>query len=127
MQFNFNSEFTKYLLLALTFQWWFPFLKAIWDDFNDALRDEGGILGMAPTRSKLEELDRELGEYQTTLRSEPRPLAGAGFGRGPGASGASGASGGPGTAGPKPRGAASARPAQGPSGAKPAPRRPGFR
>jgi len=86
---NINSEFTKYLLLALTFQWWFPFLKAIWDDFNDALREEGGILGMAPPKKRLEEMDRELGEYETTLRSEPHaPPVGGRQARSPGPPGA---------------------------------------
>ena len=77
---NINSEFTKYVLLAFTFQWWFPFLKAIWDDFNDALRDEGGLLGMAPPRKRLEEMDLELGQYESSLRSELRTKFGSGGG-----------------------------------------------
>ena len=77
---NINSEFTKYVLLALTFQWWFPFLKAIWDDFNDALRDEGGLFGMAPPRKRLEEMDLELGEYESSLRSELHGTFGSGGG-----------------------------------------------
>lgn len=76
LSFNINNEFFKYVVVALTSPWWLPFFKALIQDFNDALRDEGGLLGYAPTDSKLSELNRERGTYDSVLVSEPYPGAG---------------------------------------------------
>jgi len=90
--FNFNSEFIKYLVIALTIPFWLPFVKALLEDFNDALRDEGGLLGYAPPRSKLEEMNRDLGRYDSVLVSEPWERIGARASTGPQTPSARGAS-----------------------------------
>ena len=77
LDFNINNEFFKYVVLALTSPWWTPFFKELWSDFNDALHDEGGLLGYAPSASKLNEINRERGAYDSVLVSEPYPSRGA--------------------------------------------------
>ena len=71
LTFNFNTEFIKYVVIGVSFPFWSPFIKALWEDFNDALRDEGGLLGYAPSRQKLDELNRERGDYRSVLVNEP--------------------------------------------------------
>ena len=54
-----NSEPVKYGILFLSSPIWLPFVKALWRALNDALRDEGGILGNTPTAAELRALERE--------------------------------------------------------------------
>jgi hypothetical protein len=54
-----NSEPVKYAILLLTAPAWLPFLQALWRALNDALREEGGIMGQTPTETELAMLERE--------------------------------------------------------------------
>jgi 3-deoxy-7-phosphoheptulonate synthase len=54
-----NSEPVKYAILLFTAPLWLPFLQALWRALNDALREEGGVMGVAPTENELEVLNRE--------------------------------------------------------------------
>lgn len=65
-----NSEPVKYAIILLTAPFWLPFAKALWRELNDSLRDEGGILGRAPTPLELAEMNRELGVHEDSLVSE---------------------------------------------------------
>jgi hypothetical protein len=65
-----NSEPVKYALLLLTLPFWLPFAKALWTAFNDSLRDEGGLLGAAPTPEELAAIER--GRFQSSMRSVTR-------------------------------------------------------
>lgn len=69
-----NSEFFKYVLIAVAAPFWLPFLKALWSDFDRSLRDEGGLLGYGPTPTWLEEKRRQEeegeGEYTSSLVNE---------------------------------------------------------
>lgn len=64
-----NSEPVKYALLLLTLPFWLPFAKALWTAFNDSLRDEGGLLGTAPTPEELAAIERQRGRFQSAMRS----------------------------------------------------------
>ena len=62
-----NSDPVKYALMFVTAPIWLPFVKALWRALNDALRDEGGIFGEAPTESELRAMNRELGVHESPL------------------------------------------------------------
>jgi hypothetical protein len=64
-----NSEPVKYGILLLSSPVWLPFMKALWRALNDALRDEGGIMGHAPTAAELRAMNRQLGEHVSPLIS----------------------------------------------------------
>jgi hypothetical protein len=69
VNFNLNSEPVKYTLLALTAPVWLPFAKALWREINDALRDEGGLLGATPTAAELAQIERERGRFHSGMVS----------------------------------------------------------
>lgn len=69
MDIHLNSEPVKYALLLLTLPFWLPFAKALWTAFNDSLRDEGGLLGTAPTPEELAAIERKRGRFQSAMRS----------------------------------------------------------
>jgi hypothetical protein len=58
------------LLIGATPIWW-PFLRALWRDFNAALRDEGGLFGREPSAKEMEEARRTGTNEHDTLVSEP--------------------------------------------------------
>lgn len=45
-----NKQLIKYGLLIATSPIWYPFLKAVWEELNHALRADGGLLGSLPNR-----------------------------------------------------------------------------
>ena len=70
MALHLNTEPIKYALIAATAPFWLPFVKAIFKEFNDALRDEGGLLGRAPTKAELAKLDAAHGKFESPMHSE---------------------------------------------------------
>jgi hypothetical protein len=54
-----NTEPVKYAILVLATPRWWPFAKALWKSLNDALREEGGLLGRAPSEEELREMQAE--------------------------------------------------------------------
>jgi len=70
MTLHLNTEPIKYAIVALSAPFWLPFMKALLREFNDALRDEGGLLGRAPTKSELAALDDRHGKFESPLLSE---------------------------------------------------------
>lgn len=70
LPFTLNSEPVKYAVIVLTTPVWLPFLRALWKELNDSLRDEGGILGFAPSRRELDKINRREGRHDTPLISE---------------------------------------------------------
>jgi len=70
MQFSLNSEPVKYALIALTAPFWWPFMRALWKELNDSLREEGGILGQQLNRSELERMNKAQGRRESPLVSE---------------------------------------------------------
>ena len=62
-----NKDLLRWgLLIAATPIWW-PFLKLLWQDFNRALEEEGGIFGRPPPPHEVDRIRRE-------KLSDPDPL-----------------------------------------------------
>jgi hypothetical protein len=66
-----NKSLIKYGLLILTSPIWFPFLKAVWQEINIALRADGGLLGKLPSPRERAELERRLAPEDDPLVNEP--------------------------------------------------------
>lgn len=61
-----NLALIKYLLILTTAPLWFPFAKALWEEFTAALRLDGGLFGDSPSRRQRELIEEEI------AREEPR-------------------------------------------------------
>jgi hypothetical protein len=70
MALHLNTDAVKYALVALSSPFWLPFAKALLKEFNDALRDEGGLLGRAPTKAELQKLEAAHGKFESPMLSE---------------------------------------------------------
>jgi hypothetical protein len=66
-----NKEILRWVLMIGAMPIWLPFIITLWNDFNDALREEGGLLGDAPSPRELEIIRREKAEKPDLLVSEP--------------------------------------------------------
>src|SRR6188474_3414559 len=55
-----NKDILRWVLLIGAMPIWIPFLFTLWRDFNDALREDGGLLGSPPTGRELEQVRQEL-------------------------------------------------------------------
>jgi hypothetical protein len=51
-------------------------MKALYAELNDALREEGGLLGRPPSAEQLRAINRAQGLYQSPLTNEDYPSAG---------------------------------------------------
>ncbi|MBM3988249.1 MAG: hypothetical protein FJ294_09870 [Planctomycetes bacterium] len=70
MDFSLNSEPVKYALIALTVPLWWPFVRELWRELNDSLRDEGGILGQQLSPTELEHMNKARDRREPALVSE---------------------------------------------------------
>ncbi len=68
---DFDEMLLKGLLVLLTAPVWFPFLKAVWEELNEAMADEGGLFGRMPTHKELEVLERGKRGKEDALVHEP--------------------------------------------------------
>jgi len=66
-----TRDVLRWALLIGSAPIWWPFLRTLWRDFNDALREEGGLFGRPPTDRELERLRAERAAQPPTLTSEP--------------------------------------------------------
>jgi len=71
-----NRELVRWLLLIALMPIGWPFLKALWKDFNEALREEGGLFGSQPSPREVAEILEEKKRKPETLVSEPWVRAG---------------------------------------------------
>ena len=71
-----DKDILRWVLLIGATPLWLPFLRALWRDFNHALREDGGLMGSAPGPLELERMKQEKSQYPDTMRSEPRILPG---------------------------------------------------
>lgn len=71
-----NKEILRWVLLISAMPIWLPFLITLWKDFNDALREEGGLIGEPPSPRELEEIRREKASKPDLLVNEPIIRAG---------------------------------------------------
>lgn len=69
LPFALNSEPVKWVLIIASSPVWLPFLKTLWREWDDSLRDEGGLFGFAPTRVELQRRNEREGKFETPLRS----------------------------------------------------------
>lgn len=65
----------KAFLVLVTAPAWWPFLKAVWEEFNEAMADEGGLFGRHPTPLELQDLERRKLGAEEPLLHEPWPGA----------------------------------------------------
>ena len=72
-----NKEILRWVILLGATPIWLPFLLTLWKDFNDALREDGGLLGSPPTGRELD-LEHQIAALQEQLhaRSWLRRLTG---------------------------------------------------
>jgi hypothetical protein len=68
---EFNTEILRWFLLLASAPIWLPFLKALLDDFNSTLAEDGGFFGRAPSRAERERILREKAKQPDVLISEP--------------------------------------------------------
>lgn len=66
-----NAYIIKYLLLVLTAPLWLPFAKALWEEFNDAMREDGGLWGDDPSAVERERIRAEIANEPPRLLNEP--------------------------------------------------------
>lgn len=66
-----NRDLIRWLLLIALMPIGWPFLKALWRDFNGALREEGGLFGSPPSAREVEQIREEKKREPETLVSEP--------------------------------------------------------
>ncbi|MFT5050120.1 MAG: hypothetical protein ACI8QZ_001514 [Chlamydiales bacterium] len=65
------ATFLKYLILLLSAPVWLPFLRALWDELENALRDQGGLFGQEPSAEQLIEIRREQALEEDRVLNEP--------------------------------------------------------
>jgi len=66
-----NTELLRWILLIGAAPIWWPFLRALWRDFDEALAEDGGVFGRAPSARELEEIRRKKAGRPDPLISEP--------------------------------------------------------
>ena len=72
LEFNVNTPVVKYAILVLAAPVWWPFVKALWKEFNAILVEEGGILGRTPDEDELRAIRREKARRESALVRELR-------------------------------------------------------
>jgi hypothetical protein len=71
-----NRDLVRWLLLIALLPIGWPFVKALWRDFNQALREEGGLFGRQPSAREVEAILEDKKKLPDTLVSEPWVKAG---------------------------------------------------
>ncbi|MDP6839829.1 MAG: hypothetical protein QF724_12910 [Planctomycetota bacterium] len=66
-----NTELVKYFLILALAPLWVPVARALWAEFKDALKEDGGFSGPAPSRHKREQLAQERRQAPDPLMHEP--------------------------------------------------------
>ncbi len=67
-----QSSVLKYTVVFLTMPLWLPFLKALWEDINESLREDGGLLGQPPSPEMLKRMRWERRNEPDLMVSEPQ-------------------------------------------------------
>jgi hypothetical protein len=66
-----DKDLLRWVLLIGATPIWLPFLRALWRDFNRALREDGGLMGTPPGPRELEAIRSERQSEADPLHSEP--------------------------------------------------------
>lgn len=70
---DFNAILLKLVFVAVTSPAWYPFLKTVWREFNQAMAEEGGVFGRIPVPREAERIARERRLEENPLIHLPRP------------------------------------------------------
>lgn len=65
------TDVLKYVILIASAPIWLPFVKALWEELNDALRPDGGLFGPEPTKRRREEILDEIAQEEMRVVHEP--------------------------------------------------------
>ncbi len=81
-----DSELLRWLLVVLAAPIWWPFLRTVWRDIDEALAEEGGIFGREPGPRDIQRIQERKATRPDPLHSEPwvrpdEPTRPAGFQR----------------------------------------------
>lgn len=68
---EFDKDLLRWVLLIGAAPIWWPFLLALWRDFNRALREDGGLMGAPLSQREIELLRNERAAGADSLHSEP--------------------------------------------------------
>ncbi len=68
---DFLNLLVKGLLVLVTAPLWYPLVKAVWEEFNEAMAEEGGLFGRQPTARELEDVRRARATRPDPLVNEP--------------------------------------------------------
>jgi hypothetical protein len=71
-----NKEILRWVLMIGSAPVWLPFLLTLWNDFNEALREDGGLIGEPPSPSELAIIKKEKASQPEVLVNEPIVRAG---------------------------------------------------
>lgn len=66
-----NKDLIRWALLIGAAPIWIPYLRILWRDFNHALRDEGGLIGIPPRGEEAARLRAEKRTDRDRLVSDP--------------------------------------------------------
>jgi len=66
-----NKEILRWVLMIGAMPIWLPFLLTLWNDFNEALKEDGGLMGEPPSPSELEIIRKEKALKPEVLVNEP--------------------------------------------------------
>lgn len=75
LAFSVNTPGVKYAILLLATPLWLPFAKALWQEFNEILAEEGGLLGRPPDEEELREIRGKKARRESALVRELRDAA----------------------------------------------------
>jgi len=67
----FQDTGSRLLLLFITTPLWLPVMKALWEEVNWMLRDEGGVFGQIPTERERRTILKPLPKSEDPLVEEP--------------------------------------------------------
>jgi hypothetical protein len=65
-----NRDLVRWLILIALLPIGWPFVKALWKDFNGALREEGGLFGSQPSPREVQQILEAKKREPETLVSE---------------------------------------------------------
>ncbi len=81
-----DTELLRWILFVAAAPVWWPFLRTVWRDIDEALAEEGGVFGREPGPRDLQRIQERKAGKPDPLHSEPwarpdAPSASGGFPR----------------------------------------------
>ncbi|MFT4542222.1 MAG: hypothetical protein ACI835_004689 [Planctomycetota bacterium] len=66
-----NKDLLKITIVLASMPVWLPFAKALWEEFRDAMRGDGGFDGPTPSPAKRKEIEAEIALEEPRIVDEP--------------------------------------------------------